>query len=133
MSLNQQRFINAIAEIKANNQDHTLAELIAKVWKDKVVEVYIGDSYEDIKYEDSTTRTAAVLIGKIVAAYAECIVMNCAYIDQVAKKLKYGSIVCLNERAIRTITEVDGTGLLKDTFLSSRDAKLVKELMENEE
>lgn len=125
-------FINAIAELNANNQDITFAELIAKVWRGRIVEIYIGDTYEDINYEDSSTKYPAVLVGRVITAYAECIVLNCAYVDQQTKKMQFGNVVCLNERGIRTISEVDGSGLLKDTFLSSRDARIVKGLIKGE-
>lgn len=124
----EQEFVDAINELNAEGKQITLAELIAKVLKDRVVEIYVGDTYEDIKYDDSTQKYAAVLVGKIVTAYAECIVLNCAYTDPVTKEPRLGNIVCLNERAIRTITEVDDTGVLKDTFLSTRDSKIVKGL-----
>lgn len=126
-------FVNAIAELNATNQDITFAELIAKVWGGRIVEIYIGDTYEDIKYEDSATKYAAVLVGRVITAYAECIVLNCAYVDPQTKKMQFGNIVCLNERGIRTISEVDGSGLLKDTFLSSRDARIVKDLVKREQ
>lgn len=121
-------FIETIAQLNLNGEKLTMAELMAKVLKDKVVEIYIGDTYEDIKFDDSTQKCVSVLIGKIITAYAECIVLDCIYIDQIDKKPKTGNIVCLNERAIRTITEVDDSGVLKDTFLSTRDTKVVKSL-----
>lgn len=126
---NEQQFISAIQNLNANGEKITFAELIAKVWGGKIVEIYIGDTYEDLKQEDSTQKVAAVVIGKVVAAYAECIVLNCAYVDQRTKKMSFGNIVCLNERGIRTVTEVDESGVLKDTFLSSRDCKVVKGLL----
>lgn len=125
-------FITAIDEVNASGKEITFAELIAKVYKDKIVEIYVGDTFEDIKYDDSTQKYAAVVIGKVITAYAECLVLNCAYIDQVSKTLKMGNIICLNERAIRTITEVDESGILRDTFLSTRDSKIVKGLFTGE-
>ena|ERR1700722_17141797 len=126
---NEQEFISAINELNDNGKQITFAELVSKVWGGKIVEIYIGDTYEDLKSEDSTQKVAAVVIGKVITAYAECIVLNCAYIDQRTKQAQFGNIVCLNERGIRTITEVDDNGVLKDTFLSSRDCKMVKNLM----
>lgn len=126
---NEQQFISTIQNLNANGEKITFAELIAKVWGGKIVEIYIGDTYEDLKQEDSTQKVAAVVIGRVVAAYAECIVLNCAYVDQRTKKMSFGNIVCLNERGIRTVTEVDESGVLKDTFLSSRDCKVVKGLL----
>lgn len=125
-------FITAIDEVNASGKDITFAELIAKVYKNKIVEIYVGDTFEDIKYDDSTQKYAAVVIGKVITAYAECLVLNCAYIDQQSKQLKMGNIICLNERAIRTITEVDESGILRDTFLSTRDSKIVKGLFTGE-
>ncbi len=121
-------FKDTIQEFKADGKKHTMAELVAKIWAGKVIEVYIGDTFEDIKYDDSTQKYVAILVGKVIDAYGECLVMNCVYIDQISKSAKLGNIVCLNERSIRTITEVDGSGILKDTFLSSRDGKIVKEV-----
>lgn len=126
---NEQQFIDAIKELHDNNKQITFAELIAQVWGGKIVEIYIGDTYEDIKFEDSTQKYAAVVIGKVITAYAECIVLNCAYTDQRTKKIQFGNIVCLNERGIRTITEVDESGILRDTFLNSRDGRIVKGLI----
>ena len=126
----EQEFIDSIAEVNASGKNITFAELLAKTLLGKVVEVYIGDNYENVNYDDATVNYAAVLIGKVVAAYAECLVLNCVHIDQVTKKYQFGNIVCLNERAIRTITEVDGSGVLRDTFLSTRDSRVIKELFD---
>ena len=119
-------FSAVIEEFKNDAKKHSFAELIARVWGGKLVEVYIGDTYEDLKFEDSTQKCPAVLIGKMMDAYGECLVLDCAYVEQGTKVVKFGNIVCLNERSIRTITEVDGSGMLRDTFLNSKDGKVVK-------
>jgi hypothetical protein len=124
----EQDFILAIDAVNNSGKSISFAELAAKIYKDKIVEVYVGDTFEDIKYDDSTQKYAAVLVGKVITAYAECLVLNCAYMDQNTKTMKIGNIVCLNERGIRTITEVDESGVLRDTFLSTRDSKIVKGL-----
>ena len=126
----EQEFESIIAELQAN-KDRTvsLAEVVAKTLKGRIIEVYVGDRYEDIKYDDSTLCYPAVLVGKVVTAFKECLVLNCAYIDQTTKQLKFGNIVCLNERAIRFLTEIDETGILRDTFINSRDSKIVKNLL----
>lgn len=128
---NEHEFVNTINQLNAANKQITFAELIAQVWGGKVVEVYIGDTAEDIKFDDSTQKCVSVLIGKVITAYAECLILNCAYVEQQTKMPRFGNIVCLNERAIRTITEIDDSGILKDTFLSTRDNKIVKRLFQN--
>src|ERR1019366_8726678 len=119
-------FKNAISELNASNKQITFAELIAQVWGNETVEIYIGDTAEDIKLDESTQKCVSVLIGKVIAAYAECLVLNCCFMDQQTKMPKLGNIVCLNERAIRTITIIDDSGTIKDSFLSTRDNKIVK-------
>lgn len=105
----------------------TFAELIHKMMEGKLIEIYIGDTYEDLRLQDSTTKIASVLCGKVVAAFGECLVMDCAYVDKGTKKVVFGNVVIVNERSIRTLTEVDNRGTLKDTFLSSKEAVLIKE------
>jgi hypothetical protein len=125
----EKEFELAVQDLQ-ENKDRTisLAEVVAKVLKGRIVEIYVGDRYEDIKYDDSTVCYPAVLVGKVITAFKECLVLNCAYIDQKTKKIQFGNIICLNERAIRFLTEVDETGVLKDTFINSRDSKIVKDL-----
>jgi hypothetical protein len=121
-------FLKAISEAKASPVKVSLAELTAKIWEGKIVEIYVGDTYEDIKYEDSTAKYPAVVVGKIIGAYGECMFINCAYMDQRTKQMQIGNMICLNERSVRFITEVDESGVLKDCFLSTRDNRVVKDL-----
>jgi hypothetical protein len=128
----QNDFINVIAELNASNEPKiSMAELIAKVWKDRVVEIYIGDTYEDIKLDDSTQKSPAILVGKIITAYAECLILNCAYSEPRTGTVQFGNIVALNERGIRTITEIDNNGILKDTFVNIKHGKQLKEAIKS--
>ena len=113
------------------SRDLSFAELVYKLMKDKLVEVYIGDTYEDLKSQDSTTKVNAVICGIVKAAYGDCLLLDCAYVDQVNKKVIFGNIVCLNERSIRTLTEVDNSGSLKDTCISSKETLFIKYHMQN--
>lgn len=127
----EQEFKDAIAEVNASEKEYTLAEFLFKVWKDRLVEVYIGEAYEDIKWEDSSERIPSTVMGKFIGAYAECLIINSVYIDD-KNALKTGNIICLNERAIRHITELDGKGVLEDTFLKSGLAEKVIKLFKGE-
>jgi hypothetical protein len=126
---NEQQFKDAIAEIHTSGKDHTLAEFLFKVWKDKIIEVFIGEAYEDIKWDDSSQRVASVVVGKFIGAYAECLIINSVYVDS-KNNMRTGNIICLNERAIRHVAEVDGNGCIADTFLTSADATKIKKLFE---
>lgn len=124
-----QEFIKVIDEARKEDKKVSLAEIVGRTLKNRVVEIYVGDTFEDIKYDDSTTKVVAVVVGKVIDAYAECIILDCAYADQATGKLKFGNIICLNERAIRFLTEIDEAGLLRDIFISTRDGKLIKDLL----
>lgn len=128
---NEQEFKDAIAEVHASGKEYTLAEFLFKVWKDRVIEVYIGEAYEDIKWEDSSEKIASVVVGKFIGAYAECLILNSVYIND-KNELKTGNIICLNERAIRHVTEVDGKGLLDDTFLKSATSEKIMKMFKGE-
>lgn len=98
----------------------SFAEFIATVFKDKLVEIYVGDSYEEIKFEQTSNKYPAVFCGKIIGAYRECLIIDCAYVDQKTKHLKFGNMLFLSERAIRGLNEVDGNGTLEEMFIRSK-------------
>ena len=115
----------------------TFAEFIAEVFKDKFVEIYVGDSYEDISTEQVSVTYPAVFCGKVVGAYRECLVINCAYTMHGysglhTKKISLGKMLFLSERAIRALTEVDHKGVLEDTMLRSRETLDIKKTFGNE-
>ncbi len=117
-----------LAKIDECNKDRvkTFAEFIAEVFKDKFIEIYLGDSYESVTTEQISTPYAAVFCGKVVAAYKECLIINSAYVSPVSKKIEIGNIIFISERSIRGLTEIDGGGQMDDVFLRSHDAIYIK-------
>src|SRR6185369_1233140 len=104
----------------------TFAEFLAELFADKFIEIYVGDSYEDISTEQISTAYPAVFCGKVVAAYRECLIIDCAYVSQ-HSHIKLGHHLFINERAIRALNEVDGTGTLEDMMLRSKETLAVKD------
>jgi hypothetical protein len=106
----------------------TFAEFLAELFKDRFIEIYLGDSYEEVSTEQISTSYPAILCGKVISAYRECLVINGAYVDSKGKnkKVKLGNILFINERAIRALTEVDGNGILEDMLLRSKESLDVK-------
>lgn len=122
---------NQVSElIEKFNQDgrsKTFAEFIAVLFKDQLIEIYLGDEYESISTEQVSTTYPAVFCGKVIAAYKECLVLSSIYADGDGKNraLKLGNLVFINERAIRGLNEIDGHGCMEDMFLQSRDAAAI--------
>lgn len=104
----------------------TFAEFLVEVFRDKFVEIYVGDSYEDVSVEQISTTYPAVFCGKVVAAYRECLVINCAYVNK-SKQVQLGNLMFISERAIRALNEIDGNGTLEEMMLRSKESLEIRE------
>jgi len=107
------------------DRSKTFAEFIATLYKDKFVEIYLGDAYEEVSTEQISTAYPAVFCGKVIAAYRECLVISAAYVKD--KKIQIGNMMFINERAIRALNEVDGNGTLDEMFLRSKESLAVRD------
>jgi hypothetical protein len=107
------------------NRVKTLAEFIVSVFKDKFIEIYLGDSYEEVSTEQISTSYPAVFCGKVVAAYKECLILNSVFVDS-TNQVKLGNLMFISERAIRGLNEIDGNGIMEDMFLRSRESLEIK-------
>jgi hypothetical protein len=123
----EEKIKSLVHEFNEHARHKTFAEFIVAMYEGKYIEVYLGDSYEEVSTEQISTSYPAVFCGKVVSAFKECLVLNSVYIDKVSKKMRLGNIVLLNERAIRGLTEIDGHGIMEDMFLRSKESLLVKE------
>ncbi len=120
----EKQVLDMIQQVKGSGK--TFAEFIADLFNGKFIEVYVGDAYEDVSTEQVSTTYPAVFCGKVIAAYRECLIMNCAFVNHQSRHLQLGNIVFLNERAIRALNEVDGNGIIEDMMLRSKETLDVK-------
>jgi hypothetical protein len=112
-------------------QDKTYAEFIYSLFKDKYIEIYLGDSYEEISVEQISSSYPAVFCGKVVAAFKECLAIEAIHVTK-QKIVKGGNIILINERAIRALSEVDSeTGSLQDMILRSNEVNAVYKAYHN--
>jgi len=117
--------LDLVAEL--DSSERTFAEYIARLFKDKIVELYVGDSYENITLDQHSSQYPAVFCGKVVGAYKECLILNSVYFND--HSISFGKLMFVNERGIRTLCEVDGKGKLQDLFLSSNDSVKIKKFL----
>jgi len=115
-----------IGEFNKAGRTATFAEFLAKVFQDKFIEIYLGDSYEEVSTEQISVSYPAVFCGKVIAAYRECLIISSVYVTK-EKKMKLGNLMFVNERAIRALNEIDGNGIIEDMFLRSRESLEIKE------
>jgi len=119
----EKEVIDVVASSQGSGK--TFAEFIAEVFKGKFVEIYVGDSYEDISTEQVSMSYPATFCGKVISAYKECLVISCAF-SGVNRPTQMGKLLFISERAIRAMTEVDEKGVFEDTMLRSKDSLSVK-------
>lgn len=122
--LSERHIISTIEKLQGSGK--TFAEFLAEIFKDKFIEVYVGDAYEDVSTEQISTTYPAVFCGKVVAAYRECLILNCAFVAS-NRHLQLGNIMFVNERAIRALNEVDGNGTMEDMMLRSKETLDIKQ------
>lgn len=115
---------NVIADFNKSGRTQTFAEFIATVFKDKFIEIYLGDSYEEVSTEQISTAYPAVFCGKVIAAYRECLVVSSVYVDN-GNKVQLGNLLFISERAIRALNEIDGRGIMEDMFMRSKESLIV--------
>jgi hypothetical protein len=114
--------------VQESNKDRTrtFAEFIAAIFHDKFIEIYLGDSYEEVSTEQISTAYPAVFCGKVVSAYRECLVLNSVFVNSSTNKLELGNLMFISERAIRGLNEIDGKGIMEDMFLRSKESLDIK-------
>ena len=103
----------------------TFAEFIVEVFRDQFIEIYVGDSYEDVSTEQVSTTYPAVFCGKVVGAYRECLIISSAFVAQ-NNKLQLGNLMFISERAIRALNQIDGNGTIEDMMLRSKESLDIK-------
>ena len=121
--VSEKQVTDLVETIKGSGK--TLAEFIAELFKNKFIEIYVGDSYEEVSTEQISTSYPAVFCGKVVAAYKECLIINSVYVNK-SHKLQLGNLMFISERAIRALNEVDGNGTLEDMLLRSKETLDIK-------
>lgn len=125
MAKSEQEIISLIEEMN-KDRSKTFAEFIVSLFKDKIIEIYVGDAYENLSTEQTSTDYPSVFCGKVVGAFKECLIISCVYNDRT--KEKFGNMIFINERAIRALNEVDNAGVLEDMFMRSRETLKVLKL-----
>jgi hypothetical protein len=100
----------------------TYAEVIAERLRNKIVQIYFGDNYEQTHYDDSTRNVPATIIGKIVDADGDCLIVDSFYLDE-KRERKFGNIQYINSYNIYSIIPLDGHGSLKEAIESAHAIK----------
>lgn len=107
-------------------KEHSYVEIVAKYLKDKMVEVYLGDTYEQIQLADYTTIVNSVIVGKIIDAENDCLILDSFFVNKENNQVESGNIQFINGYNIKTISPLDGDGTLNDIFINPKRARKIK-------
>jgi hypothetical protein len=114
---------NIINQFNEDGRTKTFAEFIATLYKDKVIEIYLGDSFEEVSMDQISVSYPAVFCGKVMGAYRECLIICGSVNSGPGSDKKLANMVLINERAIRGLTEMDGNGTMDEMFMKSGGAE----------
>lgn len=101
---------------------------LAEKFKGQMVELYIGDQYESLTFEDFSQQQNASIYGKLIDILDRFIILDCFYVDK-SGELHTGNMVYINTFQIRAMSAVNDNGSLNDIFLSAKDVAKVKKAM----
>lgn len=120
--ITEQDILEAIEKFSTFVREKSFAEFIADLYKDQIVEIYLGDSYEEVSTEQTSMAFPSVFSGRVVGAYKECLVLDTIYDDLATRKHRFGKFLLINERSIRALSEVNGKGVLEHNFIRSKES-----------
>lgn len=121
--INKNNIVGALS--KFQDRTKTFAEFIVEVYKDKLVEIYLGDSYENISTDQVSVSYPAVFCGKVIGAFKECLILDCSYHNLEKKSISFGHFLFINERSIRALSEANENSNMQGMFLRSSDIKSI--------
>jgi hypothetical protein len=95
----------------------------------KVLEIYIGDQYETLNFDDYSTPQNCIIYGRLVEVLDRFLVVNCFYIDKTTGVLRDDNTCYISSFQIRAMTPLDARGTLGDIFLSTNDGKKIHDML----
>lgn len=118
--INEKNVIDLVDQWQDKDR-RTMAEFIAELYKDRYVEIYLGDTYEDVSTEQISTSYPAVFCCKVITAYKECLVLKPIYVEK-DRTVRSSGLLFVSERAIRALSEIDNEMVIQDMILRSSDS-----------
>lgn len=114
--MNPEDFFNGLP----TNPKISFAEAIVHVLKDKYIEIFMGDVYEQMNQVDFDINSFAVIYGKVISGYGDCLLIDSLYYDEQSKELRPGNLIFINTFSVKAVTPFDNSGSLLHSIISSR-------------
>lgn len=104
----------------------TYAEVIFDKLNGKLVEILIGESYEELTLDQISSHYPAVIVGKVVEACGQVLILDCLYVNN--RQHSFGKTVYLNDYSIKMLSEIDDKSTIEDLLLRGRDTRAIRKL-----
>lgn len=98
--------------------------------KGRIIELYIGDQYESLNFDDYSQQQNATIYGVIVEVLDRFIVLDCFYYDTKTGTVRSDNRIYINSFQIKAFTLLDGNGCLDDIFMSAKSAEKVRKAVQ---
>jgi hypothetical protein len=104
-----------------------ISDVMLEKYKNKILELYIGDQSETQNFDDYSTPQNCIIYGKLVDVLDRFIQLECFYVKN--NEVHSDHCVFINFFQIRAMTELNGKGALHDIFLSSKSSDKIRKLL----
>lgn len=108
-------------ETYAKPQSNTYAESLGYLLSGQIVEIYLGETYEQIKMEQSDENNPAILVGKILEGHGNVLVVEAAAFRN--RRIDHYRKVYINDYSIKFICVLEPSNVgATNIFMDSREA-----------
>jgi len=95
---------------------HGYAQAALDLYKDKYIEINTGEVSTTLLFADSQIGQKSIIRGVLIDAIGDGMIVEC--------EMKHGTKrVLINCWSIKSIVEIDGTGLTKDVYVDQEGRK----------
>lgn len=100
-------------------------------FKDKYIQIYLGEQYEEIQLDDHTYEIISVIYGKLIDVVSDFLVIDCFYVSSSKdfKEIKSGNIIFINSWQVKMMTAFDDKGTIDDILLSGKHTGSIKSMI----
>lgn len=105
-------------------------DLLIEKYKNSIVEIYIGDQFSSLNYEDHSIQQNATIFGRLIDILDRFLILDCFYVDPRSGEVRSGNLVLVNSFQIRAMTDInEDNGSLDDVFLNARSVVKIKKYL----
>lgn len=96
--------------------------------KGELLEISIGDDYEDIVLSDTTRKVNGVIFGILTDIVDDFLIVDSFFINKNGE-VQTGNVIYINTWHVKVFTKVKSNGCLNDVLLSTTHTRRIKTIL----